>query len=236
MIQRYFEVLAELLKQKKLYYFLIPGAIITMGYIYLRWMFGWLGTPAELPNDAGWWMKFVNAIEESGKWFLQHTYQFTMITLLSPVMAILAERADNTLSGSKFDGGFTRIMTDLFRTILIVLTAFVFSMVVYLIWSLLAWTLGLQFLTPYILFFVNAFFIGFAYIDYALERYQYSIRASWAYSFNNSWTLIGVGLLFSGIFYIPYLGALAAPFIITLLTTAIWHVRVNEVNHENSPK
>lgn len=232
MIQQYLLVLAKLLKHNKLYLFLIPGAIITFFYLYFRWLFGWLGAPEELAPDAGWWARMVNTIQESGKWVLQTSYQFIMITILSPVMAILAERADNHLSGSKFDGGLKRMITDLLRTIAIVFTALWFFIVVYLVWNLFALLLGITALTPYVMFFINAFFIGFAYTDYALERYKVSLVKSWNYGFKNSWTMVGLGALFTGVFYIPYLGALAAPFLITLLATSVWHVKENKGSAE----
>lgn len=225
MIQQSFDVLKRLLEYKKLYLFLIPGALITLSYLFFQWIFGWLDPTDSLPADAGWWSRLMHTIEESGKWIVHSFYQFIMITILSPVMAILAERADNFLSGAKFDGGLTRILKDLLRTIMIVTTAFFFFFIIYLVWNMFAWIVGLGFLTPYIMFLVNAFFIGFAYMDYALERYQYSIGKSWQYGVKNSWVMLGLGALFSAIFYIPYLGALAAPFLITLLATSIWHVK-----------
>ena len=225
MIRDYFITLSQLLQQKKLYYFLIPGAVITIGYIYLLWLFGWIGTTNEVTDDLSWWRKMILAIEDSGKWIIQSMYQFIMITLLSPVMAILAERADNHLSGAKFDGGFNRMLTDLLRTILITITAFIVFIIVFLVWNSIAWIVGLQELTPYILFIVNAFFIGFAYTDYALERYKYPVIKSWRYGISNSWTMLGIGALFSALFYIPIIGALAAPFLITLLATSIWYIK-----------
>lgn len=193
--------------------------------MYLKYELGLFNFEDTDTENEGWWASIVQSILSFIDWVFNHIYQFTMVTVLSPVMAILAEKADNQLTGAKFDGGITRMLKDLWRTILIATTAFFVFIFIYIFWSLLAWMVGIDFISPVILFLVNAFFLGFAYMDYALERYQYKVGKSWEYAFKNWKTMIILGSIFSLIFLIPYAGALIAPFLVTLMSTAIWVVR-----------
>jgi uncharacterized protein involved in cysteine biosynthesis len=224
-----FNLLQQLLQQKRLYLFLLPGIIIMLIYIYLKWTLGWFTTPEIITNDTSWIEKLRHTINESGKWILDSTYQFVTIVLLSPVMAILAEKAENHLTNNTFDGGFSRMLNDFLRTISIVSIAFLFSSIVFLTWYILAWSFNLSYLTPYIFFVIHAYFIGFSYIDYALERHRYSLRESWKYAQSNTLKLIGIGSLFSFIFIIPLFGNVIAPFLTTLIATVVW-VRKNRKN------
>jgi uncharacterized protein involved in cysteine biosynthesis len=221
MIEAAFRHTIQLLKIQRLYLFLLPGLFITIGYWSIRYSLGWT-TEEIIPEDAGWLQRFLGWLSETGKWVLMLTYQFFMITVLSPVMGILAERAETELTGKTSEGGFQRLLANLLRTIGIGLSAFVASISVFLAWGLMAWIGGLTHLTSYLLFFVNSFFIGFAYLDYALEREEYSVRKSWRFAIRHSWILIGSGILFYGLFYIPFIGPVVAPFLLTLLTTSWW--------------
>lgn len=222
MLKKYWQSFLKLLSDPRLYIYLLPGFFIMLLYIGTSLTFGWLFGGNEVSEDAGWWDSTVSMFASAIGWVGFQIYQFFMITLLSPIMALLGEKADQRLSGKKFNGGIKRMMTDLWRTLLISSTAFLFFGIAFLIWSALAWVAGISELTPIIMFVVNAFFIGFAYMDYALERYQFKVADSWNYAFKNGKTLTILGAIFSIVFLIPYVGALFAPFISTLLGTAIW--------------
>lgn len=194
-------------------------------YIFLKYELGLFTLEDTNTENDGWWASIVQSIMVFIDWIFRHIYQFIMVTILSPVMAILAEKADNHLTGAKFDGGIVRMLKDFWRTVLIATTAFLVFIIIYIFWSLFAWMVGIDFISPVILFFVNAFFLGFAYMDYALERYQHKVGTSWEYAFKNWKTMIILGSIFSLIFYIPYAGALFAPYLVTLMATSIWIVR-----------
>jgi uncharacterized protein involved in cysteine biosynthesis len=210
-----------LLKVPRFYLFLAPGILITLLYWYILVNLGW-AMDETLPEGAGWVQRFIHSLSETGKWALTITYQFIMITLLSPIMGLLAEKADNHLTGIVQQGGIKRMLANFIRTIGIGISAFAVSTAVFLLWSLIAWIGGLTYFTPYILFFVNVFFIGFAYMDYALERTEFSVAKSWRYANKHVLLFIGLGAMFFGIFSIPFIGPVAAPFLVTLVSTAWW--------------
>jgi uncharacterized protein involved in cysteine biosynthesis len=229
MIESAFRHTIQLLKIQRLYLFVLPGILVTIAYWSIRYSLGWT-TEEIIPEDAGWLQRFLGWLSETGKWVLMLTYQFFMITVLSPVMGILAEQAETELTGKTTEGGLQRLLANLLRTIGIGLSAFVASISIFLVWGLIAWIGGLSHLTPYLLFFVNSFFIGFAYLDYALERESYSIVKSWRFAISHSWKLVGAGMLFYGIFYLPIVGPVLAPFLITLISTAWWVQFQNNLN------
>jgi hypothetical protein len=85
MIEAAFRHTIQLLKVRHLYLFLLPGILVTIGYWSIRYSLGWT-TEEVIPEDAGWLQRFLGWLSETGKWVLTLTYQFFMITVLSPVM------------------------------------------------------------------------------------------------------------------------------------------------------
>jgi uncharacterized protein involved in cysteine biosynthesis len=106
----------------------------------------------------------------------------------------------------------------------IVISALLLSWIALGIWTIFTWFLPFPGWTNVaIVFIIKAFFFGFNYVDYSLERYLISIPKSWRYAFGNPVMMIVIGVVFSAVFAIPYLGVMLAPFVATLFSNAYWH-------------
>ncbi len=83
-------------------------------------------------------------------------------------------------------------------------------------------------LTPLALFIVSAYFYGFSFIDYAVERKRFNIRKSTAYMKKNSGMVMGVGAVFAFSLLIPWVSILACCFV-SLFSVVAGTVIVNEM-------
>jgi CysZ protein len=211
------------LKDKNTYKYLVPGAVVTLFYSSFMYSMGWLSEGRTASEEAlSWSAKIIYWLTSGAKWFTTMLFEFVVITLFSPIMALLSESVETTISGNQFAFSFTRFLSELFRTLGILISGFLFSSLVMLIWSLVAWIGDLKTITPYIVFLIKAFFIGFNYVDYSLERHSVSIKRSWIYAVNRPLKMLIPGIIFSFLFFIPVLGVMFAPFITTIIATLLW--------------
>jgi len=218
----------SLAQSRSVYIYMIPGLVVTFVYLLLGLLFGWFDADSSNVQVFGFWDKIWYSIVSGTKWFSRMLYELTVITLFSPVMAMLSEKCDSLLTNRKFDFTIQRFIYELLRTLGIVATAFIFSALVFLLWKMFTWILPfLSFADMYVVFVLKAFFIGFSFFDYSLERYHVSIVKSWNYGVKNPILMMLLGAFFSLVFAIPVFGAMLAPFYTTLLSNAIWKGQQN---------
>jgi CysZ protein len=227
----------EILTFKSVYRYIIPGAVVTLIYGSFMWAMGWIGAAPDVNTaELSWSAKLVYWLTSGARWFSTMFFEFVVITLFSPIMALLSEHIENILNENEYPFSIKRMIIELMRTVGILVTGFIFSFFVILLWNLIAWIGNLQMITPYIVFIVKAFFIGFNFFDYALERNLVSVGASWRYAINRPILMLVVGGLFSLLFLIPVFGVMIAPFLATILATILWFHDQNPSQRYRKPK
>jgi uncharacterized protein involved in cysteine biosynthesis len=98
---------------------------------------------------------------------------------------------------------------------------------VYFLWVIFAWLLGISFLTPFISALLIGFFTGFNSYDYALERHHISVFKSWGYAFRHPLQMLLTGGVFTFLLFIPFIGVVIAPVLLTMVGT-INYLRIKE--------
>ena len=101
---------------------------------------------------------------------------------------------------------------------------------------------GLSFVPPLglgtspILVLVSAYFYGFSFIDYNLERRQYSVSDSVNYMKKNRGIVIGNGIVFAVVLAIPFIGIALSSFvaIISAVAATISLHKKNQKERTNS--
>jgi CysZ protein len=163
--------------------------------------------------------------------FLEQVKVFFLLTLLSPITCILSEKLDNRLTDQKFNGGFGRIVTDVFRAIGILIVTLFAQLGVMLVWfiisKLLIWVPGISLVNSVMYFAISAFFFGISFYDFSLERYQFSVSRSWKYGMKYKFHMVLTGSVFSAIMLIPFVGIVIAPVILTMISTIVF-LKMNE--------
>jgi CysZ protein len=222
----------ELMKGKYWLY-LIPSILISLFFMFLYGFIAAIFSFLDYANDVplvgtylGAGVSSVTAVSSSIGDFI---YQFFILTVLSPVYCLLSEKVDNSIAGSKFDGGIVRIMTDLIRAIFVVIVALILNLFFMIIWWFFAWFTGFHSLDEIVYFLINAFFIGFSFYDYSLERYEIGTFGSWGFGFKNISYMVITGGLFSLFFKVPYFGVILSPFFLTIVSTIVFLKMHNKI-------
>ncbi|MES2556408.1 MAG: EI24 domain-containing protein [Bacteroidota bacterium] len=217
----------ETLAKGKLWLFFVPG--LAVGLMF----FSMLSVTESIEETTSWtkdiW--FVGDYINSGigwifdfiELILYMIIQFIVLTLLSPFNSLLSERFDAEITGRNFKTSLIQILNDLLRAIFVAMIAITFEITCLVGWWTLSWILPFSdFLDPIMYFLINAFFFGFAFYDYSLERHGFSTLRSIGFSFSKMSYMLVTGSIFLLIFMIPYIGLFIAPVLATFISTGAY--------------
>jgi len=153
---------------------------------------------------------------------LEQFFIFFVLTILSPFNTILSEKIDSDLTGKKYKFDIGEVIMDLFRMILIVIIALFLEFTTLGIYWIISTIFGLDVLDPVFYFLIAAFFYGFSFYDYSLERYRKGVFSSIGYAFSNILGVTLTGSVFLAIYHIPYIGIIIAPVLTTKISTFVY--------------
>lgn len=215
----------ELGKGKYLLFF-IPGLVVA----FIFWQvflvtknieesFGFLD---NIPVVGSYLLSGVKGTFSLIEFILNQLFIFFILTLLSPFNTILGEKIDADLTGNKYPFDVIRIINDLIRMIFIVLIAIILEFLFLGVYWIIAKITGIHFLDDAMYFIIAAFFYGFSFYDYSLERYQLGVFKSLNFAFSNILMVTLSGCIFLGLYNIPYLGVILAPVLTTMISTFVY--------------
>ena len=221
------ETFRALFQGKYLVYF-IPGAVVTIIYLYFKYRAGLVQSAIDLETGFSWVDKATGLIESGIEYIfdffyylMDQIYIYIVITLLSPFNTFLAEKFDSDLTGNKFDGNLIRIINDLIRMVIVVCIAVILEFGGLLMYWMVSWMLP-DVLDPIMYHIIGAFFFGFAFYDFHLERYQVGVLGSLGYAFENGLTMILTGSIFLLIYEIPIIGIPLSPVIAVMISNVVY--------------
>ncbi len=217
-----------LLKGNYLLYF-IPGTIITLLFIWFRGGLTGADEAVNLHSDYSWldWAAgYVNTgihkafgIIDS---LFEQLYIFIVLTALSPFNTYLGEKLDNRLTGTEFKGGLIRFVNDIIRMVFVVILALVLEFGFMGIYWLFSKIFGLGFIDVYVYWILSAFFFGFSFYDFSLERYEKGVFSTLGFAFKKPLTMILTGGIFLVIYAIPVAGVPLAPVLTVMISTVVY--------------
>ncbi|ASS50274.1 MAG: hypothetical protein A3D31_11960 [Candidatus Fluviicola riflensis] len=216
----------ETLAKGKLWIFFVPG--LAVGLMF----FSMLSVTETIEGTTSWtkniWF-FGDYVSSGIGWIFDRIedilyviIQFIVLTLLSPFNSFLSEKFDSEISGREFKTSFIQILNDLLRAVFVVMIAITFEITCIIGWWMLSWIPGLGYLDPIMYWLISAFFFGFAFYDYSLERHGVSTLGSIGFSFSKMSYMLVTGSIFMLIFMIPYIGLFIAPVLATFISTGAY--------------
>ena len=115
--------------------FFVPGAVITLLYLYSKYVFGQVADSANI-EEGSWYINWlytaINWLSDSifgfFSFIFDQLYIWIILTALSPFNTLLAERFDRSYTGNNFEGGFERFIKDIFRMIFVVIISLFLSL------------------------------------------------------------------------------------------------------------
>ncbi len=186
---------------------------------------GWIWD-ADQPD--GFWQSVVYySLWFSFKVLFVYTYyllnKYLIFIFLSPVLAIISERVDTIATGKTFPFSLLQLYKDVLRGIAIALRNLFFEYLATVLLLLLTVFIPvLAPLYPFAVFFIAAYFYGFSFLDYNSERYRLSFKQSVSL-IRSYWPVaVGIGTVFSLLFFVPIIGGIVAPILSCVAASLIY--------------
>lgn len=209
--------------------YFIPGVVITLIFLWFKSSISGADAAVNLASDYSW-VDWIAGYINSGihKAFgiisslFEQLYIFIVLTALSPFNTLLGEKFDSRLTGSEFKGGLMRFVNDIIRMVFVVILALVLEFGFMGIYWFVSWIFGLGFLDTYVYWIMSAFFFGFSFYDFALERYETNVFGTLGYAFRKPLTMILTGGIFLLIYSIPVAGVPLAPVLTVMISTVVY--------------
>lgn len=253
-VSTYFKSFGFIVRNKMMHYYLYPIIFIIMFSVFATFGIRTLDeliTPLvndlfgveELPGGS-WWEKTKAFFSQIGAYVvsfvlwvsLLYIYykinKYLVLIVMSPVMALIAERTDEVMTGQSFPFSWTQLVKDVWRGILIAIRNGFLEIGLTILISLLNLALTFVFppltiittpLSTILIFFIGAYFYGFATMDYTNERYRLNVRESVGVIRQNKGLAVANGAIFSLWLIIPvigtFLGTVFAPVTCTVGAT-----------------
>ncbi|MCT4613850.1 MAG: EI24 domain-containing protein [Marinifilaceae bacterium] len=171
---------------------------------------------AELA-DAAWYIKAmstsVSVIFKIAFFFIFAYFGgYIVIIIMSPVFSFLSEHVEKIHTGKTYDFNFVQLIKDIFRGIRIAVRNILIELFLTVILFFVSFIPVIGLIAPVLLFFISAYFYGFSFMDYALERKRISVKKSVRFMSINKGIVIGNGFVFALCLLIPFFGVLLSSF------------------------
>lgn len=228
----------DILFSRKFWWFLLFPVLILLlffigGNILVSYagdgIYGLIETQIRNWVDGISWLQWIN--QATGiliKILLKIVYFFLFIAFggyivliaMSPVYSWLSERTEAHLTGREYPFSWRQLFWEIFRGIGIALRNMFFQLLFSCVFFLCSFIPVIGLLSPFALFFTSAYFYGFSFVDYAIERRCFNIRQSVRYINKNIGWVTGIGTIFALTLMIPWIGVTVCCFVSLLSVIA----------------
>lgn len=154
--------------------------------------------------------------------FFFFVYKYLVLIIAGPFMSLLSEQLEHKIYPGRPEAKFSvpRMLRETWRGLVITLRN-IFKEIGFTILLMLSGLIpGLQPFVPVAIFLVQSYYAGFGAMDYTLERY-YGVRESADFVSDNRALALGMGGAFLLLLFIPILGFILAPPLITAGSTPL---------------
>ncbi|MCC7298121.1 MAG: EI24 domain-containing protein [Bacteroidia bacterium] len=145
-------------------------------------------------------------------YFLGRIMKYVILIIMSPLLAYLSEKTESILTGKEYPFEIIQLLQDAWRGVLITLRNLGIELFFMAIGFFLSMVLPP--VAPFIglaLFGLNSYFMGFSMFDYYTERQRMNISDSVGYIRQNRNKVLGLGLGFNVMSFVPFADWVIAP-------------------------
>lgn len=228
-IQAYSKAISYILRTR-LFFFLIFPLLFNVLLFYAGW-----NLVDNLSEQCQFWFQKILPIEnlefsgasflqKSMNWFINILFKvlffflfaslggYLIIIIMSPVLSYLSEQTEKIQSGNSVPFHFKKFIQSVFRGIFIAMRNFSIELLMISLVLILGLIPIVSWLSGLFLFLISAYFYGFSFFDYAIERKNMNIKESVQFMRNNKGAVIANGFVFSLCLHIPLVGVFFSSF------------------------
>jgi len=164
----------------------------------LPWYLSWMGGALAWLMRVGFWILMA--------WVFWLTYKFAIQSLLAPVLGALSENLERKMRGREpKELSMGDYVQDMIRAFKLSLR----NLFLELLFTLLAgWIPIIGFI---LVFLISAFYTGFGFMDFTLERKRYTISESVRFARKHMGLCVGLGVVANLALLIPIFGWMIMP-------------------------
>lgn len=162
-------------------------------------------------------------LENNHKPLFSGSYKFLILILLEILIFHFAVGTNNIIKKDNRILTVQEFARAQIRMMKVMAHKWIFGLLMYILISVVCGILSISYLTDFIMFFVYAFFLGFAFLDNYLEQYHFSIKRSSKRIQTHLGAAIVFGIVASLGMSIPVIGPIAIPFICAVAATLYGH-------------
>ncbi|WP_235298118.1 EI24 domain-containing protein [Portibacter marinus] len=149
--------------------------------------------------------------DEGRKGVVTSGTKYLLVILLEMVVYYFSFKTLFTLGAKSDSPSFKDFINAEKRMIRIMISNFVKGVIVNIVVSIVTGLLNIDFLNPFLMFFVYAYFMGYAFLDNYNEQYRMEIKESQVIIRKNVGAALAIGLIVSMLIYVPLIGPLLGP-------------------------
>lgn len=226
----YWSSLGYMFKHHLYYYFLFPLAIffavsygfyglLESGEAYLLdQLLDWLGLNEEI--EEGFWSTLKAFITGASAiivkiFFIATTFtigKYIVMIVLSPVFAFLSEKIEEIETGKEYPFDMQVFIKDVLRGIKITIRNMFYELGIILACFIVSFFFPpFAVLSPFIKMYFSWYFLGFAFMDYNLERKRFTLAHSIKFFRKYNGAAVASGFWFSVVYWVPLLGLMFGP-------------------------
>ncbi|NOU59475.1 EI24 domain-containing protein [Marinifilum caeruleilacunae] len=244
-LRTYTEALNYIFRKRLAWFFIFP-LLLNILLFWIGWDYiGGLSEQAQtylqnwldLENADFWGSGFLKATIGGFIWvvfkvlfFLIFAYfgGYIIIIIMSPVFSYLSERTEKIKTGNDYPFEFRQLMRDILRGVFIAVRNLCIELVLTVLMFILSFVPIIGWASAIILFFISAYFYGFSFMDYAIERKRLSIKESVQFMRENKGIVIANGFVFSLCLIVPFCGVSFSSFA-AIISVVAGTLAVNEI-------
>jgi len=228
-LRNYGKALNFIFKKGLAWFFIFPLAfnilLFYTGWEYIGqfsdWTQGQLSSWLDIESWSFWGFEALKSVMVWSVWliykimfFILFAYigGYVIVILLSPVFSYLSERTERINTGTEYPFSISQLIKDIIRGVSIALRNIFIEIIISIIVFALSFIPIIGWAAAIFLIFVSAYFYGFSFIDYALERKRLNMKQSIAFMSENKGMVVANGLVFSLCLIIPFCGVSLSSF------------------------
>jgi CysZ protein len=208
-----------------LWFVLVFGLTLQLSDLLLPYLFDFIqyttGIDLTQSSDLSDWTEILKYSFQWGLiivvyvffWYVLSRYmKYVVLILLSPLFAYLSERTEEILTGKTYPFEFKQLVKDSLRGAGIAVRNLFIETVFMAICGIISFFFPV--VSPFtltFLFLVNSYFMAFNFFDYVAERKRMNISQSIRYMRANFYTLMGFGIAYNIVSFVPFLDWVLAP-------------------------
>jgi len=244
-LRTYTEAIQYIFKKRLAWFFLFP-ILLNIILFWVGWEYigdlsqqsqTYLKEWLDLENADFWGSAFLKATIGGFIWivfkilfFLIFAYfgGYIIIILMSPVFSYLSERTEKLKTGNDYPFEIKQFLKDIIRGVFIAVRNLIIELVLTVLMFILSFIPIIGWAAAIFLFFISAYFYGFSFLDYAIERKKMSIKQSVQFMRENKGIVIANGFVFSLCLIIPFCGVSFSSFA-AIISVVAGTLAVNEI-------